>query len=101
RNLHTLAMSARVDSCFAVPSEITDTKMVGRLLGKVLGVPASEIESKLAASHSFVWIARKLRPEITARVADLNLKGIYFQKEDERFYPKRQLAAALLGYVDI
>ena len=31
----------------------------------------------------------------------LNLRGIYFQKEDERFYPKRGLAAPVLGYVDI
>jgi cell division protein FtsI (penicillin-binding protein 3) len=101
RNLHTLAMSARVDSCFAVPAEIADTKMVARLLARVLDVPAGEIEARLASSRSFVWIARKLRPETASRIAALNLKGIYFQKEDERFYPKRQLAAALLGYVDI
>jgi cell division protein FtsI (penicillin-binding protein 3) len=101
RNLNTLAMSAVVDSCFAVPAEIADTKMVGRLLSRVLDVPAREIESRLASSRSFVWIARKLPPETAARIAALNLKGIYFQKEDERFYPKRQLAAALLGYVDI
>ena len=31
----------------------------------------------------------------------LNLKGIYFQKENQRFYPKRDLAAHVLGFVDI
>src|SRR5581483_7847779 len=29
----------------------------------------------------------------------LNLRGIYFQKESKRFYPKRELAAQVLGYV--
>ena len=29
----------------------------------------------------------------------LNLRGIYFQKELKRFYPKRGLAAQVLGYV--
>jgi len=101
RNLHTLAMSAAVDSCFAVPGEIADKQMVGRLLGGVLGLPPEEIETRLASSRSFVWIARKLPPATAARIAALNLRGIYFQKEDERFYPKRQLAASLLGYVDI
>jgi cell division protein FtsI (penicillin-binding protein 3) len=101
RNLHTLAMSALVDSCFAIPSEIADTQMVSRLLARVLNLSPAEIEARLASSHSFVWIARKLPPDTAARVAALNLKGVYFQKEDERFYPKRQLAAALLGYVDI
>ena len=48
-----------------------------------------------------MWIARKLPPETVARIRQLNLRGIYFQKENQRFYPKRDLAAAVLGYVDI
>jgi cell division protein FtsI (penicillin-binding protein 3) len=101
RNLNPLAMSVPVDSCFAVPSEIADPDMVARLIGKVLGVPAEEIATRLASSHSFVWIARKLPPEKVTRIAALNLRGIYFQREGGRFYPKRELAAHVLGYVDI
>ena len=46
RNLRTLAMSARVDSCFVVPAEIADPKMVARLLARALDVPAREIEAR-------------------------------------------------------
>src|SRR5713226_4982073 len=56
RNLHELAMSVALDSCFAVPSEIADPGMVARLLGGVLGTPAEEIEARLSSSKSFVWI---------------------------------------------
>jgi cell division protein FtsI/penicillin-binding protein 2 len=101
RNLNPLAMSVPVDSAFAVPSEISDPRMVARLIGKVLEVPAEEIAARLAASRSFAWIARKLPPEKAERVAAMNLRGIYFQREGERFYPKRELAAHVLGYVDI
>ena len=101
RNAHELAMSTSVDSCFAVPSEIPDPDMVAMLLGRILGVPPDEIVTRLASSHSFVWIARKLPPETAARIVALNLRGIYFQREDQRFYPKRELAAPVLGYVDI
>jgi cell division protein FtsI (penicillin-binding protein 3) len=101
RNHRALAISASVDSCFAIPSEIADPELVARLLGPVLKTSSDEIEAHLASSHSFVWIARKLPPETAARIQALNLKGIYFQKEDQRFYPKRNLAAAVLGYVDI
>src|SRR5665213_3256323 len=101
RNVHELAMSAAVDSCFAIPSEIVDPEMVASLLGRALNVPADDMATRLASSHSFVWIARKLPPETTARIAALNLRGIYFQREDERFYPNRELAAPVLGYVDI
>ena len=101
RNLRTLAMSVQLDSCFAVPAEIADPEMVARLLSRVLEVPAEEVAARLASSHSFVWIARKLPPEKAGRIAALNLRGIYFQKEGGRFYPKRGLAAHVLGYVDI
>jgi cell division protein FtsI (penicillin-binding protein 3) len=101
RNMNPLAMSVPVDSAFAVPSEIADPDMVSRLVGKVLGVSSDEIGTRLAASRSFAWIARKLPPEKADRLAAMNLRGIYFQREGGRFYPKRELAAHVLGYVDI
>jgi cell division protein FtsI (penicillin-binding protein 3) len=33
-------------------------------------------------------------------IEGLNLKGVYFQDENQRFYPKRDLAAHVLGFVD-
>ncbi len=101
RNLRELAMSVSVDSCFAVPAEIANPELVARLLARVLRTSAQEIETRLSASRSFVWIARKLPPDKVHRIQALNLRGIYFQKESQRFYPKRQLAAHVLGYVDI
>jgi cell division protein FtsI (penicillin-binding protein 3) len=101
RNMNPLAMSVPVDSAFAVPSEIADPDMVARLIGKVLDIPSDEIATRLASSHSFAWIARKIPPEKAERIAAMNLRGIYFQREGGRFYPKRDLAAHVLGYVDV
>src|ERR1700690_823591 len=101
RNQNPLAMRVPVDSAFAVPSEIADPGMVAHLIGKVLNVSADDIATRLAASRSFAWIARKLSPETAERIAAMNLRGIYFQREGGRFYPKRELASHVLGYVDI
>jgi cell division protein FtsI (penicillin-binding protein 3) len=101
RNLNELAMSTSLDSCFAVPAEISDTDLAARRLASVLSLSPDEIATRLSSSRSFVWIARKLPPAAVARIRQLNLRGIYFQKENQRFYPKRDLAAAVLGYVDI
>ena len=101
RNGRELAMSVSVDSCFADPDEISDPEMVASLLSRVLGTPAEELQEKLAESKTFVWIARKLPPETVSRIQALNLKGIYFQKENQRFYPEKELAAQVLGYVDV
>jgi cell division protein FtsI (penicillin-binding protein 3) len=101
RNLRELAMSIAVDSLFAVPSEIADAPMVARLLSGVLDISAEEIETKLQGARTFVWLERKLPPDQVQRIEALNLRGIYFQKESRRFYPKRELAAHVLGYVDV
>ncbi|MBV9075085.1 MAG: transpeptidase family protein [Acidobacteria bacterium] len=94
-----LAMSIQVDSIFAVPSEIPDQGTAAALLSRILKSDPKEILAKLESSHSFAWIARKLNAETATRIRALNLKGIYFQKEPKRFYPKSELAAQVLGYV--
>jgi cell division protein FtsI (penicillin-binding protein 3) len=101
RNGHALAMSVSVDSVFAVPSEIPDQATTASLLAKILRVDPHELMTRMKSSHAFCWIARKLDPEVSMRVRALNLKGIYFQKESKRFYPKRELAAQTLGFVGV
>jgi cell division protein FtsI (penicillin-binding protein 3) len=101
RNGHELAMSIDVDSVFAVPSEIPDPETTASLLGRVLNLPAPEIVAKLRGSHSFAWIARKIDADESKRLRAMNLRGIYFEKEPKRFYPKRELAAQTLGYVGV
>jgi cell division protein FtsI (penicillin-binding protein 3) len=101
RNMHPLAMSIPVDSAFAVPAEMADEPLVARLLAGASGIPREVIEQRLESSRSFAWIARKLPPDKAQAVAALNLKGVYFQKENQRFYPKRDLAAHVLGFVDL
>ena len=101
RNLRPLAMSIPVQSAFAVPSEVKDVGMATRLLAGVLGIPAEEIRQELESENTFVWIKRKLAPDKVEAVQSLNLKGIYLQEENQRYYPKRDMAAHVLGFVNI
>jgi len=48
-----------------------------------------------------VWIKRKMAQEEEEAVRSLNLKGIYFQEENKRYYPKLDMAAHVLGFVDV
>src|SRR6202521_5798385 len=101
RNMRPLAMSIPVDSAFAVPAEIADEALAARLISGVLHIPRDILQARLESSRSFVWIARKLPAPKAEALAALNLKGIYFQKENQRFYPKRDLASHVLGFVDL
>ena len=101
RNMHALAMSIKVDSAFAIPAELKDKILAARLLSGVLGVPRDVMESRLSSSQNFVWIERKLTPEKSEALTALNLKGVYTQPENKRFYPKADLASHVLGFVDV
>jgi cell division protein FtsI (penicillin-binding protein 3) len=101
RNMHALAMSIKVDSAFAIPNEIKDKALAAQLLSGVLGLPADLVESRLDSSQNFVWIERKLTPEKSEAIIALNLKGVYTQAENKRFYPKADLASHVVGFVDV
>jgi cell division protein FtsI (penicillin-binding protein 3) len=99
RRHRELAISIQVDSIFAVPSEIPDKKGTSEQLAVVLGLKSADLQKKMFQSRHFVWIKRKADYGETVQVKQLNLPGIYFEKESKRFYPKRELASHVLGYV--
>lgn len=96
-----LAISLPMDSAFGDPAEIADPEMVARLLAPALGIPADDLETKIREARTPVRLAKKLSPETVQRVQDMNLRGVFFQKENRRVYPQRELAAHILGYVDV
>ena len=113
RNLRELAATVSVDSVYAVPSEVGDNMSNdAAMLAKIVHVDPldhytseQEILSRLSAPRpghtyrNFAWIARKVDAETANRVRELNLKGIYLQKEFKRFYPNGDLAAQVLGFM--
>ncbi len=101
RNGRELAMSITVDSIFAVPTEIPDQSTTAALLARILRIDEGELRARMRASRSFCWVARKVDAGQSARVRALNLRGIYTTPEPKRFYPKRELAAQVLGYVGL
>src|SRR5579885_3111479 len=101
RHFRPLAVSLPVQSGFAVPAEIANPDLAAGLLAPILEMPAAQLRERLTARRGFVWVARRLPPDVVARIQALNLRGIYFEPEMQRFYPNGTLAAQVLGFVDI
>jgi cell division protein FtsI (penicillin-binding protein 3) len=108
RNLRELAMTVQVDSIYAVPTEIDNKESAASTLAAIVHTDAEDsatgkeqIAARLAKNNGFAWIARRVTPDVSAKVKALNLKGVYFQKEFERFYPNNEIAAQVLGYVGV
>jgi cell division protein FtsI (penicillin-binding protein 3) len=107
RNLRELAVTVQADSVFAVPSELGDNRAsAAEILAEIVHADArdnftskQQMLARFNASKNFAWVARRLDAGTAERVRELNLKGIYFQKEFKRFYPNSDLAAQVLGYV--
>jgi cell division protein FtsI (penicillin-binding protein 3) len=107
RNLRELAMTVLVDSIYAVPSELGENRgEAAAMLAEVVHgdagdsfTAAPQMLARFNASRNFAWVARRVDPATADRVRQLNLKGVYFQKEFKRFYPNNDMAAQVLGYV--
>jgi cell division protein FtsI (penicillin-binding protein 3) len=108
RNMRELAMTVQVDSVYADPSEIADAQSAARTLSSIVHTDpedkltrVDQIAHRLQDGKSFAWVARRVSPEVSQKLHALNMKGIYCQKEFQRFYPDAQIAAQVLGYVGL
>ena len=104
RNLKPLAVSVDAESIYAVPQEIRDPARAAADLGRALGLDATgrrELVAQLQKNRAFVWVKRKVDPQTARVVRDLQLEGIGFLAENRRYYPKRELASQVLGYVGL
>lgn len=105
RNNRLLAYSVDAESIGADPSDIDDPETVARLVCGALdgcGAPQRQVMTdRLRGKGQFAYLARQVSPDEARRVRALGLPGILFYKESRRYYPNKDLAAHLLGYVGI
>ncbi|MFC1532725.1 penicillin-binding transpeptidase domain-containing protein [Thermodesulfobacteriota bacterium] len=99
REGHELAVSLEVDSIIADPNLIKEKNKTAKKLAVSLNVPRNSILPLLNKKSSFVWIKRKVSPETFRKVRALGLKGVGFTTETKRYYPGRDIAGHLLGFV--
>jgi cell division protein FtsI (penicillin-binding protein 3) len=105
RKGRVLATSVDADTIYAVPSEIGDPETTASAICRALGDCSDKDRTALAGrfAHrgSFSYVRRQASPDQRRRVEELNLDGVGFMKESRRFYPNKELAAHVLGYVGI
>ncbi len=105
RNNRVLAYSVDAETIGADPSGIEDPDRVARLVCAALDACGPQqrdlMAERLRGKGQFAYLARQISPAEAQRVRTLGLQGILFYKESRRYYPQKELAAHLLGYVGI
>ncbi len=106
RNLKELAMTVLVDSVYAVPSEVGENNKAAtaQMLARIVHTDPTDnfttehqMLARFNASHGFAWVARRVDKATADRIKEMNLKGVYIQKEFKRFYPNNELARMCWG----
>lgn len=101
QNGDELAIDVKVDSLYANPKQIKQPKELARKLAPLVGLDKERLEELLSQDKKFVWIKRRLSSTESAKVSNLQEKGLGFLKEYRRFYPNRELASTVLGAVGL
>ena len=101
RNMNELAQNIEVESVYVNPAEILNRRATAQFLSATLNLDQSNIYEKISSKKDFIWIKRKSDIKSIAKLRRANLSGVGFLPEQKRFYPKRELAANVLGFVGI
>jgi len=96
-----MALSITVPSVYGVPSLIENKEKAAISLARLLNLDPKELLEKFSTDRHFVWIKRHVSSGEWERVKELKIKGIGVIEEPKRFYPYKELASVVLGFVNI
>ncbi len=118
RNGAALAVSIEVPSVSAdvvemlrgvdgAPAQEASLRDAAARIGHALSLEPDDVYAKLATRHRFVWVKRRITGDESRAIHDLSdqkkpgrpLRGIAIEGEGHRYYPARELAGPLLGFV--
>ena len=102
RNGELLAISSPVESIWASPPDVEMDKQQKNDLAKLLVMKPTDIDKKIAnTAREFVYLKRRMPPDLAAKVMSMDIPGIFMQREYKRFYPAGDVTAHLVGFTGI
>lgn len=98
-----LAISTPVHSIWLNPQDVPANHPKLKQLADKLDLSVSAIQDKIAAnaSREFIYLKRRVTPELAQSVKGLGIHGVYLQREYKRYYPAAEVTSHLLGFTNI
>jgi len=103
RNGEPLAVSTPVQSIWINPGEMTGEIAAIEKLAEQLALNAEVLELNInkKANLEFLYVKRRINPGDAEKILQLNIDGVYSQKEYQRFYPQGEVTAHLIGFSNV
>ncbi|OFZ21891.1 MAG: hypothetical protein A2X94_03020 [Bdellovibrionales bacterium GWB1_55_8] len=109
RHGEPLAINAEISSIAANPAKLVNKRNLARLLSKAIDLPYAKTLQRLQEKREFIWIKRHLTEAELTRLRKWHIidtdgdlvEGLWIVRESKRVYPHKELAAHILGDVNI
>jgi cell division protein FtsI (penicillin-binding protein 3) len=99
RHGELLAISTPVESVWASPPDVEIDVAQTKQIAALLGLKTDEVKKKLANSErEFVYLKRRISPELAVKVMKIGVTGIDLQREYKRYYPAGDVTAHMVGF---
>lgn len=99
----SLAVSTPVQTVWANPSEIDPEDPRLTPIARQLSLSEANLRARLRkyGSREFIYLRRKIQPELARQVMAVELPGIYSRQEYRRYYPAGEVTSHVVGFTDI
>ena len=102
RNYKPLAISLPVESLWMNPEDVKLAPGQLKQVAGLLDMPAKQLQQKVQQKNrEFVYIKRRVAPDVAKQVMAMKIPGVYSQKEYKRFYPAGEVAAHVVGFTGV
>ncbi|MFT7234608.1 MAG: cell division protein FtsI (penicillin-binding protein 3) [Methylophagaceae bacterium] len=103
RHGEPLAISTPVHSVWVNPQVFAASNHQLASLAKTLGLKANTIKKKIErnSTREFIYLKRRVTPEIAEKVTSFKLTGVALQREYKRYYPTAEVTSHLVGFTNI
>lgn len=97
-----LIASSRLSySSYLIPGKIEDPESFSLAVSEISGLDYEFVLSRaLKKNRSFVWMKRKMSPDVFEKLGSSGLEGLLFKEEQKRVYPHGYLLGPVVGFTD-
>jgi len=100
-DMYPLATNMQTFQIIVTPRQVSQKSETASKLANALGMEEKDIFDRINNNKYYIPpLKKKLSEQEGQKIADLKLKGILVMPESIRFYPEKQMASQLLGFVD-
>lgn len=103
RHGEPLAISTPVHSVWMNPQATDAESPQLDKLASILGLQAKSIRERIYQypNREFLYLKRRVTPEISEQVRQLKIPGVALQREYKRYYPAGEVSAHVVGFTNI